>query len=424
MVYEFHVLRGAKEIIEQKGPSKIWEWRPEEAGFYRVKVIVRDALGKTADSGWSAGFEITKELGQDSLIVVFPMENLSGIAAPVREIQTSFEDRMKRKGLKVLDVGSLEKFMAQHRMRYAGGLTGKTGQALRKETGADAVLAMSIDLYSDGDSPRVAFTARLVSTGEKASIRWMDSVVMAGKDSPGILGIGIVRDFRVLRDRAMIKILNSMDAYLSSGRSGAARKHNGRDTGVSRKGRFRPKEFYRPQDFAIPGRKAFTVAVLPFFNDSTRKNAGEIVRLQFLRHLVGRGDVVVLDPGEVRQAILHSRMILEGGVSLPQAAFLREILDVDLVFYGSVREYKDSIGSLNIPEVNFSNQAIDTNKKKVIWSSTSYNTGGDRVFFFDWGKVSTAHAMASEMVNKVIERILGAPIEAGEDLKKGMLPAQ
>ncbi|MGE5699016.1 MAG: hypothetical protein ACM31N_03000 [Deltaproteobacteria bacterium] len=407
-VYEFHVSRRNKEIIVQKGPSPVLEWRPEQPGFYRVKVVLRDALGNTADSGWSSGFEITRELGLDSLIAVFPIENLSGVAAPVKEINQSVITRMKRNGIKVVDEVILEKFMTRHRIRYAAGLSKDTGQALRQETGAAAVLAISIDLFSEDYPPRVALTSRLISTGRKASIIWMDSIVVAGNDAPGILGIGLERDSRILRDRVVNKILDSMSGHLLSGETGGIKKNTGRSSGVGRSERFHPKEFFRNKDFALGTGKTLSVAVLPFFNDSSRKNAGEIMRLHFLKHLAERGDLVVIDPGEVRMAILRSRMILEGGLSLPQAALLREEMDADLVFYGSVRDYQDSIGPAGFPLVNFSSQAIDTNKKKVAWSSTSYNTGSDCMFLFDWGKVSTSHALAAEMTDKVIERALGS----------------
>jgi hypothetical protein len=88
---------------------------------------------------------------------------------------------------------------------------------------------------------------------------------------------------------------------------------------------------------------------------------------------------------------------MEGGLSLPQADLLRELLDVDLVLTGNVFEYEDYSGPSGSPKVNFTALVYDTKTRQVGWSSISYNRGDDRVFFFNLGKVHTAHAMASEM---------------------------
>ena len=37
----------------------------------------------------------------------------------------------------------------------------------------------------------------------------------------------------------------------------------------------------------------------------------------------------------------------------------------------------------------------------VVWSSESYNRGDEGVFFFDLGKVNTAHAMAIRMAESI-----------------------
>jgi len=39
----------------------------------------------------------------------------------------------------------------------------------------------------------------------------------------------------------------------------------------------------------------------------------------------------------------------------------------------------------------------------VIWVSRSYNDGEEGVFFFDVGRVNTAHDLASQMARKTIE---------------------
>lgn len=46
-----------------------------------------------------------------------------------------------------------------------------------------------------------------------------------------------------------------------------------------------------------------------------------------------------------------------------------------------------------------------------MWSSTSFNQGDDGVFFFDWGRVNTAHAMAAQMTRWIGEMMLGESVK-------------
>ncbi len=163
-----------------------------------------------------------------------------------------------------------------------------------------------------------------------------------------------------------------------------------------------------------------SVAVLPFRNESTRRNAGEILAHHFIRELSNAGKFDVVEPGEVRQVLLQSRTIMEGGLSLPQADILRAALNVDLVVTGIVTEYQDYVGGWGNPKVEFSARVFDMKTRQIVWSSASYNQGDDGVYFFNRGKVNTAHGMASEMVRSVVEKmhasmeaIPGEPVRAG-----------
>ena len=107
---------------------------------------------------------------------------------------------------------------------------------------------------------------------------------------------------------------------------------------------------------------------------------------------------------------------MEGGLSLPQADILHAALDVDLVLTGIVTEYQDFIGGVGNPKVEFSTRVFDMKTRQIVWSSSSYNEGDDGVFFFNLGKVNTAHRMASGMVRSVVERM-----DAVMDGRKGQL---
>jgi hypothetical protein len=93
---------------------------------------------------------------------------------------------------------------------------------------------------------------------------------------------------------------------------------------------------------------------------------------------------------------------MEGGLSLPQADILHAALGVDLVLTGIVMEYKENISGFGSPKVEFSVRVFDMETRQIVWSSTSYNEGDDGVFFFNLGKVNTAHGISSGMVRSTI----------------------
>jgi len=346
----------------------------------------------------------TEEVGKDSpiagkgksRIAVYPVENLSGTVAPVKEIRQTCIEKLKVHGVDVLEEEVLEKFMAKYRIRYTGGVNKEIAKVFRQDINVDGVLIISLGLYSDVNPPKISLISRLVSTGEDPSILWMDGVGLAGDDSPGILGLGLIEDPNRLFDKALKRILDSLIKYLSEGQEEAA--------GQSAKKKFHPKISYRSP--ALDSNKKYTVAIAPFFNISERKYAGEVMVLHFAKELMRVTNFNVIEPGVVRQAFLELRIVMEQGVSLANADTILNVLNADLILSGNVVDYEDYQGTWGKPKVGFNAQLIERKSREVIWSSNSYNQGDDGVFFFDMGRVNTAHAMASQMIQWIGKMIV------------------
>jgi TolB-like protein len=344
--------------------------------------------------GCATGKEATKEnlpgMGEQFLIAVLPMENLSGTAAPLREIRAALIEGLKARGIHLLQDDTLERFMAKHRIRYAGGVDKITAKEFKDEISCEAVLITSLELYNDMNPPKIALTSRLVSTGSNPVILWIDGIGLAGDDSPGILGLGLIEDPKTLQKKALDRLLDSLRESLSG------RKEN---KGLEVKRKFRPKISFRSP--VMEGERKYTVAVVPFFNRSERKYGAEIMSLHFVKHLKEFEEFDVIEPGVVRQQLLSLRIIMDQGVSLADAEAIFAMLDVDLVVTGQVLDYQDYQGGFGKPKVDFTAEVIERKSREVVWSSTSYNQGDDGVFFFDWGRVNTAYGMAHQMVRSI-----------------------
>ena len=324
-------------------------------------------------------------------IAVLPVENLSGSAAPLKEIRKALIESLVSRRFKILDEERLEEFMERHRLRYIGGIDGKTSNALQEETGVGSVLITSLELYDTGVPTKISLTSRLVSTNVSPVILWMESVGLSGDDSPGILDLGLIENPIILRDKALRSLSDSLAGNLSEKR--------GRDPAGGERKKFRPKIAFRSPTF--DSRAPHTLAVLPFFNQSLRKYGGEIMQLHLVREMTKLENIAVIEPGVVRKELLALRIIMEDGISLAQADVVWDALNADLLLTGKVMDYQDYQGADGAPVVDFSLQIIERKGRAVGWASKSYNKGTDGVWFFDLGRERTANAMASKMARIV-----------------------
>jgi TolB-like protein len=329
-----------------------------------------------------------------STIAVFPVENLSGGLAPADDIRQYLTETIAAHGTSVLGAARLDAFMTQHRVRYAAGIDAATAEALRTETGVQAIVLASVELSSDAPPPKVALVVRLVSLDGEPTVVWADDAGLAGDDAPGLFELGMVNDYQQLLARALSRVSESLLAFLATGGT------NGKTRAASK---FRPKNAFR--EIALDAGRTYSVAVVPFVNLSDRRNAGDVLALLFMRHLSAFAQWRVVDTGVVRQQLLEARIIMDGGPSLRDAETLAALIDADFVLGGRVTRYQDYEGAGGKTRVEFSTVMIDRKSRRVVWSSDSSNVGTDGVRFFERGGTKTAHAMATQMVRLTAEQI-------------------
>lgn len=342
----------------------------------------------------SAGSDAAAE--RMTQVAVFPVENLSGGNVPAADVRALLIGRLASDGIRVLHDVALDAFMTRHRVRYAAGIDAQTADALRTETGVEGVVIASIELSSDAVPPKVALIVRLVSIRTAPTIVWADDAGMAGDDAPGFFELGIVNDYGELLTKALDRVGDSLVEHL---RTGAVRVR------VKRDSKFKPKTAFRA--VALDPARPCRVAVVPFVNLSERRNAGEILALLFMRHLSVFPEFQVADTGVVRRQLLDARIIMEGGLSLSDAETVAALVDSDYVLGGRVLRYEDHEGTGGGTRVEFSAVLIERKSRRVVWSSDSYNSGSERVGFFERGITRTAHAMATQMVRIAAEMIAG-----------------
>ena len=338
--------------------------------------------------------------GSTPHIAVFIPENLSGKPAPLKELRESLVRGISSLGIRVLDDAALQLFMKRHRVRYTGGIDNASALALKNEEKVDAVLISSVELYEESIPPKIAVISRMVTTGEDPRIVWMESVGISGDDSPGLLGIGLIMEHALLREKAVQALVLSLQRHLSGEKAEAEQI----------KKRYDPRLFYRAPSLASD--RSYTVAVVPFLNVSDRKYGTEIMALHFVNSLMKAGGFNVVEPGVLRQRLLNARFIMYDGITLTDADLISLSMNADLVLAGKVSDYQDFSGPTGEPKIEFSALVIEKMSKKVVWSSISYNRGNEGVYFFDRGRVSTAGRLAGFMAGAMALRLsLGGEME-------------
>ena len=342
-----------------------------------------------------------------TLVAILPMDNLTGRTADAAPVAEAWRAALVARGVQVLDESRLRSLMDAHRVRYTGGLPSDLAVAFRDEAAVTGVLVTSIERWEESGSPALALTSRLVSTESQPRILWVDGVGASGEDHPGFLDLGVVTDPGILLDRTIGKLADSLAASLW--RTGIKSSHPER--------RFRPRQEFRHPE-GLSAASPTRIAVLPFTNRCPRRHAGDLVALHFVHQLAMREDVEVVEPGVVRDMLLRSRLIPEGGIAFNQAALLKELLGADLVLTGDVLDYIDTAGENQVPVVDFMTQLLDSGRRSVVWSSFHHNTGGDRVWFFDKGRIRTAGALGSAMAQATVERMLREPTSSDRSRAK------
>lgn len=330
-----------------------------------------------------------------ALVAILPLDNLTGRQLDAAPVGDALRAALSSRGIAVLDNASLRRVLDAHRVRYTGGVAPDLAAAFRSEAGVTGILVTSVESFEEGGIPALGMTVRLVSTEERPRILWMDGAGMTGEDRPGFLDLGVVTDPGVLVERTAAKLADALAGALARTPSKPQRAER----------RFQPRADYAHAG-GLPGTTPLRIAVLPFTNRSSRRNAGEVLALHFVHRLSGRSNVEVVEPGVVRDILLRMRLIPEGGIPYSQAELLKEVLGADLVLHGEVLDYIDVVGEDQVPVVDFMIQLLDPARRTLSWTSFNHGTGSDRVWWFQKGRIRSAARLSSAMALATVDRFL------------------
>ncbi|NOY64840.1 MAG: hypothetical protein GXO97_05515 [Nitrospirae bacterium] len=119
------------------------------------------------------------------------------------------------------------------------------------------------------------------------------------------------------------------------------------------------------------------VAVLPFENLSSEKEAAKRIRRTVIAELLSRG-VDVIEPGEVTRVLRELEIRSPTALSIEDIQKTGKKLKVDALITGSVIAYRISRGiNVSYPEVTIQLMLIDTETGNILWSVWNTEGGPD-----------------------------------------------
>ena len=122
------------------------------------------------------------------------------------------------------------------------------------------------------------------------------------------------------------------------------------------------------------------IAVLPLENLTQDQQAGERVRKIVVSEILAAGELDVVEPAQVNQALSQQQIQSISGISAKQIAELGKSLGVQAFVIGSVDNYERvNVGGGTFAEVAITLRALDAATGTVIWS-TSKSAGGAGFF--------------------------------------------
>jgi TolB-like protein len=373
----------AQAELMQTGPSPFWTWHPQEPGNYRVQIRFRDGAGHTEESRWSEPYQVVAPR-----VAVLPFVNLTTVdSAPLEEMRQTLQGLLRGQGLDLLAEEELRAFMKRHWMRSTNGLNSETGPAFLAESGVTGVLITQLTNYKVGSSPRFALNTRLVTASEVPLVVWAKSVILDGDAKRGLLDLALIHDIKQLSDTGLAQVAAALNHFFAE-QPGSGKPH------------LAPRNYYRSP--ILEQGRPFTVAILPFVNQSRDRFAADLLSLNFLNHLSGAPEFHVLDPGLIEENYLTYRMVLPRGASQDTAKILFSRLDVDLLLSGLVLEYETG----GVPRVRFTCQLIHRRDEEIVWTSSSSNDGNEGELLFQQGKIKTANELASRMTRATVRHML------------------
>jgi TolB-like protein len=146
------------------------------------------------------------------------------------------------------------------------------------------------------------------------------------------------------------------------------------------------------------------IAVFPLENLSGVPEAGDRLTSILVTQLHGSQVVNLVEPGEVQQFILRSRIRVPSQLDLDSIREASRQLNADGIIFGTVNEYNIITTDLGpLPTISLSVRLVNANSGEIAWSATFSLQGDFKETVFGIGRVNSLGELAEIVVDDAIE---------------------
>jgi TolB-like protein len=341
------------------------------------------------------------EKKEGSKLALLPLDNFTGNhQQDVKEIIAVLKRKIMAKGYELLEDDKLEAFLRRYRIRRTGFINPQIARLMGRELGVDLVLEGSLDLFASPPRPQLSMTLRAISANE-GDFLWSGNVAKAGEDFTTFFGVGTITSMEELSERVAEDLLSQLGESLSSG----IRKP------VFSPASYRGKPYvYFQKGFELP--EAERVAVLPFFNVTSKKEAGLIAANLIVAKLLHSDRVKVTSPGEVIDAMsgILNGMGSSEHLPLDNLRVLGRRLQVKAIITGTVDVYQEGLNNrMQNPKVEVYVRMLNAETGSLLWSSWNGRKGDDSVIFLDFGLIRPVVKVLDKCVGEMLARLVAYP---------------
>ena len=143
-------------------------------------------------------------------------------------------------------------------------------------------------------------------------------------------------------------------------------------------------------------RARLRIAILPLTNLTDDVSAATVVGARMLAALQGRRELSLVDPGELRRALIDGNIRPLDGVGPPQLESLRDALGIDALLDGTLLRFDP--GGADAPRIDLFVRLRDAGTGAVLWSATTSRGGDETRTFFDAGRIRDPDRLAEAVV--------------------------
>jgi len=306
-------------------------------------------------------------------IALMPFENLSDEKEAVKKGLPCARRWFKNAGLEIAPDEVVKRFLLQHEIRSAGRFSDKTIRTMDRELGVAYILLGNVNLCSD--DPLLSISTRLVSVPD-GNVVWGGHVSRSGKEFETVLGLGKITTLPELAPIVIDEL-------------------------------FSPLKRFVPPDKPEREKWHFRVAVMPFENLSTRKDAGVIATYLFLSGIAQKTGWATVEYGKVWNTLVSENYPYRGELDYDTLQALGKKLEVDGILLGTVEKYSEDLGAKGqvIPAAAISLRLLYVPDKTIIWADRLEATGEDDILVLDWGRIRTADKVAEKVIKKLVQRL-------------------